>query len=118
VCDVRRSTTSAPRGDRFLYTALVGNPVGRATSDAARGQRRRPSGLQPPNLVLDDVMTTSTREPPGLDPAEILDWLNSLDTVIDRHGLTATGRLLQEPSRRGERTGVQLRLPLKRRTST
>ena len=107
-CDAQLSGASAPWGGCFLYTALVGSPVGRATSAATRGQRPRPGGLRPPTLVLDDVMTTSTRDLPGLNPAENLDWLNSLDAIIHRHGLTAPGRLLQELSRRGKHAGMQL----------
>ena len=53
-------------------------------------------------------MSDTTREVPGLDEGEIRDWLDSLDAVIDRHGLTATGRLLQELTRRAEHAGVQL----------
>ena len=44
----------------------------------------------------------------GIDESEIRDWLDSLDAVIDQHGLTATGRLLQELTRRAEHAGVQL----------
>ena len=40
---------------------------------------------------------------PELDREEIRDWLDSLDAVIDHHGLTAMGRrLLQKLTRRGE----------------
>ncbi len=53
-------------------------------------------------------MTDTTRDLPDLDRDEIRDWLDSLDAVIDRHGLTATGRLLQELTRRAEHAGVQL----------
>ena len=53
-------------------------------------------------------MSDTTREAPGLDEGEIRDWLDSLDAVIDRHGLTTTGRLLQELTRRAEHAGVQL----------
>ena len=53
-------------------------------------------------------MTETTRDLPELDQDEIRDWLDSLDAVIDCHGLTAAGRLLQELTRRGEHAGVQL----------
>ena len=53
-------------------------------------------------------MSDTTREVPRLDEGEIRDWLDSLDAVIDQHGLTATGRLLQELTRRAEHAGVQL----------
>ncbi len=53
-------------------------------------------------------MRDTTQEVPRLDEDEIRDWLDSLDAVIDRHGLTATGRLLQELTRRAEHAGVQL----------
>ena len=53
-------------------------------------------------------MSDTTQEIPRLDHDEIRDWLDSLDAVIDRHGLTATGRLLQELTRRAEHAGVQL----------
>ena len=43
-----------------------------------------------------------------LDRAEVKEWLDSLDSVIDRHGLSTTGRLLQRLTRRAERAGVQL----------
>ncbi len=53
-------------------------------------------------------MTDTTRDVPRMDESEIRDWLESLDAVIDQHGLTATGRLLQEVTRRAERAGVAL----------
>ena len=53
-------------------------------------------------------MTDTTRDVPGIDDAEIRDWLESLDAVIDEHGLTATGRLLQDLTRRAAHAGVQL----------
>jgi len=53
-------------------------------------------------------MTDSIPTAPGLDPEEIRDWLDSLDAVIDRHGLTATGRLLQDLTRRAAHAGVLL----------
>ena len=53
-------------------------------------------------------MSDTTREVPRLDEDEIRDWLDSLDAVINQHGLTATGRLLQELTRRAEHAGVQL----------
>ena len=53
-------------------------------------------------------MSEITRDVPGLDEGEIRDWLDSLDAVIDQHGLTATGRLLQDLTRRAEHAGVQL----------
>ena len=53
-------------------------------------------------------MIDTIRERPGLDRSEIRDWLDSLDAVVEHHGLTATGRLLQELTRRGEHAGVQL----------
>ncbi len=53
-------------------------------------------------------MSDTTPQIPRLDAGEIRDWLDSLDAVIDRHGLTATGRLLQELTRRAEHAGVQL----------
>ena len=43
-----------------------------------------------------------------LDEAEVKEWLDSLDSVIDRHGLATTGQLLQRLTRRAERAGVQL----------
>ena len=46
-----------------------------------------------------------TRE---IDLEEVEEWLDSLDAVIDRHGLSATGRLLQQLTRHAERGGVQL----------
>ncbi len=53
-------------------------------------------------------MTDTSPAAPGLDQDEIRDWLESLDAVIDHHGLTGTGRLLQELTRRAEHAGVQL----------
>ena len=53
-------------------------------------------------------MTDVMRNVAGIDESEIRDWLDSLDAVIDQHGLTATGRLLQELTRRAEHAGVQL----------
>ena len=53
-------------------------------------------------------MTDTTRDVPRMDEEEIRDWLESLDAVIDQHGLTATGRLLQEVTRRAQGAGVQL----------
>ena len=53
-------------------------------------------------------MTDTTRDVPRIDDGEIRDWLESLDAVIDQHGLTATGRLLQDLTRRAEHAGVQL----------
>ncbi|MBD93132.1 MAG: pyruvate dehydrogenase (acetyl-transferring), homodimeric type [Acidobacteria bacterium] len=53
-------------------------------------------------------MTDTTRDVPRIDEGEIHDWLESLDAVIDQHGLTATGRLLQELARRAEHAGVRL----------
>ena len=43
-----------------------------------------------------------------IDATEVRDWFDSLDAVIDRYGLTATGRLLQQLTRRAERVGVDL----------
>ena len=54
------------------------------------------------------TMHDTPREVQGLDESEIRDWLESLDAVIDRHGLTATGRLLREVTRRAEHAGVHL----------
>ena len=62
------------------------------------------------------TMHDTPREVQGLDESEIRDWLESLDAVIDRHGLTATGRLLREVTRRAEHAGVHL--PFTRRLST
>jgi pyruvate dehydrogenase E1 component len=53
-------------------------------------------------------MTDTRREASALDETEIRDWLESLDAVIDHHGLTAAGRLLQNLTRRAEHAGVQL----------
>ena len=53
-------------------------------------------------------MTNTPLTAPGLEQDEIHDWLDSLDAVIDHHGLTAAGRLLQDLTRRGEHAGVQL----------
>ena len=53
-------------------------------------------------------MADTTRDAPRIDEGEIRDWLESLDAVIDQHGLTATGRLLQELTRRAEHAGVPL----------
>ena len=53
-------------------------------------------------------MTNTPLAAPGLEQDEIHDWLDSLDAVIDHHGLTAAGRLLQDLTRRGEHAGVQL----------
>jgi pyruvate dehydrogenase E1 component len=53
-------------------------------------------------------MTNTPLTAPGLEQDEIHDWLESLDAVIDHHGLTAAGRLLQDLTRRGEHAGVQL----------
>ena len=55
-------------------------------------------------------MTNTPLTAPGLEQDEIHDWLDSLDAVIDHHGLTAAGRLLQDLTRRGEHAGVQLPL--------
>ncbi len=60
------------------------------------------------DAIIDTVMTDTTRDLPELDRDEIRDWLDSLNAVIDHHGLTATGRLLQELTRRAEHAGVQL----------
>ena len=46
--------------------------------------------------------------PSEIGSAEVHEWVDSLDAVIDRHGLSATGRLLQELTRRATRKGVQL----------
>ena len=46
--------------------------------------------------------------PSEIGSAEVYEWVDSLDAVIDRHGLSATGRLLQELTRRATRKGVQL----------
>ena len=43
-----------------------------------------------------------------IDATEVQEWFDSLDAVIDRYGLTATGRLLQQLTRRAERVGVHL----------
>ncbi len=53
-------------------------------------------------------MTDTPLAAPSLDQDEIRDWLDSLDAVIDHHGLTAAGRLLQDLTRRAEHAGVQL----------
>ncbi|MBM41287.1 MAG: pyruvate dehydrogenase (acetyl-transferring), homodimeric type [Acidobacteria bacterium] len=53
-------------------------------------------------------MTNTPLTAPDLEQDEIHDWLDSLDAVIDHHGLTAAGRLLQDLTRRGEHAGVQL----------
>ena len=45
---------------------------------------------------------------PTIDQAEIQEWLDSLDAVIARHGLAATGRLIQEIGLRAHKTGVHL----------
>ena len=53
-------------------------------------------------------MADGPGESRDLDPAEAKEWLDSLDSVIDRHGLSAAGRLLQKLTRRAERGGVHL----------
>ncbi len=58
--------------------------------------------------IYENTMTDTTRDVPRIDEGEIHDWLESLDAVIDQHGLTATGRLLQELARRAEHAGVRL----------
>ena len=47
-------------------------------------------------------------DPGEIESTEFHEWIDSLDAVIDQHGLTATGRLLQELTRRATRKGVQL----------
>ena len=53
-------------------------------------------------------MNRSKRETRNIELAEVQEWLDSLDAVIDRHGLVATGRLLQQLSSRATQQGVQL----------
>ena len=74
----------------------------------AAGALEAPRRVESPQQDSTHVMTDTTRDLPELDRDEIRDWLDSLDAVIDCHGLTATGRLLQELTRRGEHAGVQL----------
>ncbi len=53
-------------------------------------------------------MRDVSEEPREIDPAEIEEWADSLDAVIDRHGLRAAGRLLQGLTRRATLQGVDL----------
>ena len=46
--------------------------------------------------------------PSEIGSTEVNEWVDSLDAVIERHGLSATGGLLQELTRRAIRQGVQL----------
>ena len=53
-------------------------------------------------------MRDGSKEPREIDPAEIEEWADSLDAVIDRHGLRAASRLLQGLTRRATLQGVDL----------
>ena len=53
-------------------------------------------------------MRDGSEEPREIDPVEIEEWADSLDAVIDRHGLRAAGRLLQGLTRRATLQGVDL----------
>ena len=53
-------------------------------------------------------MNKPVDDPRQIDATEVREWVDSLDAVIDRYGLTATGRLLQQLTRRAERAGVHL----------
>ena len=46
--------------------------------------------------------------PREISAEAVREWLESLDAVIDHHGLTEAGQLLQRLTRRAEREGVQL----------
>ena len=47
-------------------------------------------------------------EPREIGATAVQEWLESLDAVMDHHGLTEAGRLLQRLTRRAERAGVHL----------
>ena len=47
-------------------------------------------------------------EPREIGATAVQEWLESLDAVIDHHGVTEAGRLLQRLTRRAERAGVHL----------
>ncbi len=95
----------APRAGDSLTPAVTTNILPESSSPDIRPGRPRGPERTP---IIDTLMTDTTRDLPGLDREEISDWLDSLDAVIDHHGLTATGRLLRELTRRAEHAGVQL----------
>ena len=53
-------------------------------------------------------MNDRASNPSEIGSMEVDEWVDSLDAVIDQHGLAATGHLLQELTRRATSKGVQL----------
>ena len=101
----------AKRPAKRLNRVSIGAPaapwgasIGRCYTGAVEALRRYPVGTWSPTRPR-QAAELNDRHDTGPSRIwtgeEIRDWLDSLDAVIDHHGLTATGRLLQELTRRG-----------------
>ena len=102
-----RLRPAGTRGELTLPSSPGARVARRVNDDVPRIPAPEPAVPARANAsTMNETRRETRAKRPDLDPAELREWLDSLDDVLDRHGPEATGRLLARLQARARHAGV------------